>query len=73
METIGLWLLGCGFHIRETWLNKTVAIILFALGFLTKFLSNDGTAFLFITLFVVIPLFFTKSKVIIGYQEEEEP
>ena len=48
-------------YMRETWVNKLIAVGLFILGYLSTLMEGDGTAFVFILLFA-IPLFFAKDN-----------
>lgn len=48
-------------YMRDTWVNKLIAVGLFILGYLSTLMEGDCTAFVFILLFA-IPLFFAKDN-----------
>lgn len=48
-------------YIRNTYVNKIIATILFICGYATTLLDNDATAFLLIML-IAVPLFFAKDN-----------
>ena len=48
-------------YLRRTWKNKVGALALMAVGYLSTFIDNDATAFVFLML-LAIPLFFAKNN-----------
>ena len=49
---------------KETRKNKLFAFIFFVIGYASKMVSGDATAFVFILLFFVLPLLFAKHNYI---------
>lgn len=49
---------------KKTIKNKLFALIFFVIGYASKMISGDATAFVFILLFFVLPLLFAKHNYI---------
>lgn len=47
-------------YVKETFMNKLAALMMFIIGWLTAKVSGDGTGLVFITIFFVIPLLLEK-------------
>ena len=53
-------------NLRETWVQKIVALSLIVLGYVSVFIEKDATAFIFM-LWIGLPLFLTRENL---YSEE---
>lgn len=49
-------------NLRRTWKNKVAALAMAFVGYLSIFIDNDATAFVFILL-LAIPVFFAKDNI----------
>lgn len=51
-------------YFRRTYKNKVCALIILILGLLSTLICEDGTAFVFLTVFFALPLFLSKENCI---------
>lgn len=64
MRKISKYIKGIVGYFRRTYRNKVCGLLILILGLLSTLICEDGTAFVFLTVFFALPLFLSKENCI---------